>query len=68
MVLVNLAFILPKNCFNGLRHAADYQSTQGASHIRAAGGKVLAQDESICADKVLPLPEMVAEITRACEN
>lgn len=56
--------------------------TEGASRIKEAGGKILAQDEASCAvygmpasvfqagyvDKVLPLTELAAEITRVCKN
>lgn len=56
--------------------------TNGASLIKAAGGKILAQDESTCAvygmprsaveagivEKVVPLGEMASEIVRACSQ
>jgi len=54
--------------------------TLGASHIKAQGGKVLAEDQSTCtiygmpmsvikagyADRVVPLPEMASEIVKEC--
>lgn len=56
--------------------------TDGASRIKAAGGRILAQDEATSAiygmpmsvaraghaDKILPLPEIAAEIVKVCEN
>jgi len=54
--------------------------TLGASHIKAQGGKVLAEDKSTCTiygmpmsaikagyvDKVLPISEMASEIIKEC--
>jgi two-component system chemotaxis response regulator CheB len=54
--------------------------TRGAGLIRAAGGKVIAQDESSCvvngmpksvvragyADRVVPLPRIASEVARMC--
>jgi len=56
--------------------------TDGASYIKAHGGKILAQDESTsavygmpmsvaksgCVDKILPLHKIAKEIAEACQN
>lgn len=56
--------------------------TKGAAHIRAAGGKITAQDEATCViygmprsaiesgyvDKIVPLPQMAQEIVLMCQE
>jgi two-component system, chemotaxis family, protein-glutamate methylesterase/glutaminase len=56
--------------------------TEGSKHIKSAGGKVAVQDENTCviygmprsvvesgsADKVVPLQNIAAEITRMCSE
>ncbi len=55
--------------------------TRGASLMKAAGGTIIAEDESTCVvygmpksvanaglvDKFVPLPRMASEITRRCQ-
>ena len=68
------------NCLGVVLTGMGVDGTRGASYIKAAGGKILVEDESTCAvygmpmsivnaghaDKILPLQRMASEIVQMC--